>query len=296
MIHKVLIPVAGRGTRLMPVTSVVPKALFPLVTNDNTIRCFLHMILEQIVTAGIEQVGIVVSQNQTDLLKQYFKSAVSGGFGRLPVHIEYIVQSTPAGFGDAVLQAADFVGNEPFVLMLGDHIHIAGDNEPSCVMQVTGAFEDSDGAAMIGVQQVSVDELCMVGVVRGERIKDNIYLCTDFIEKPDMQIAQKRLVTENLPEGAFLAHCGIYAFNPEIFDCLLQVSKTARKAGREIELSDAQSLLLKRHPGRYFLYRIAGHAYDIGTPAGYVNAQTACIHSNAGLLRYVSRPYHQAIV
>lgn len=275
MIKKAVVPVAGKGTRLMPITSVVPKALLPLVVGDNIIQCILHLIIEQVVLGGIEEVGIVVSEGQVDLIRQYFKSVISSGFSKLPSNIEYIIQKTPAGFGDAVLQAADFIGDDSFVLLLGDHIHVADNNRSLYVHKIVKAFQNSDGVAMIGVQQVPASELSKVGVVGGERIKDNIYRCIDFIEKPDVQTARQQLKTDNLPEGKFLAHCGIYAFTAEIFDCLLHVSKIIEGTGGEIELSDAQSLLLERYPDRYLLFEIAGRAYDIGTPAGYFDAQMA---------------------
>jgi UTP--glucose-1-phosphate uridylyltransferase len=112
-------------------------------------------------------------------------------------------------------------------------------------------------------------------VASGVEVHKGIYRCTDFIEKPDLLTARQKLVTEGLPRGTFLAHCGIYIFSPEIFDYLAAVSTTAQKSGKEVELAAAQSLLFKKHPEEYFLYKIAGRAYDIGTPAGYAEAQAA---------------------
>ena len=275
MIRKAVIPVAGRGTRLMPVTSVVPKALFPLVDNHNRIRSALHIICEQVLSAGVEQIGVVVSPWQIKMLQQYFEAVQENYEGGASVYLKYITQPEPAGFGDAVSRASDFVGDEPFMLLLGDHICIENKTKPPCTVQVAKAFDSVLAAAMIGMQQVSINELEKVGVATGVQLRRNIYRCTDFVEKPDLSTAQKRLATEGLPKDRFLAHCGIYIFTPEIFDCLSQVGAEAQKTGREIELADAQSLLLKKHPDRYFLYKIAGKAYDIGTPAGYAVAQKA---------------------
>jgi len=275
MIRKALVPIAGKATRMMPVSSVLPKAMFPLVQRGNTIRCILHFILEQIVSAGIEDIGIVVSNGQTDMLDQYFKSVRQGGFGRLPAHIEYITQPSPDGFGNAVLRAAAFVGDDPFILHLGDHVYIQERGKPSYTAQVARAFDSSQAVAMIGVQQVSSRELSKVGVASGAKIKADVYLCTNFAEKPDLQTARQSLITNGLPEGVFLAHCGIYAFTPDIFDCLSQVNEAAQRVGKEVELAEAQALLLEKYPKRYFLCEIAGRAYDIGTPQGYAEAQIA---------------------
>jgi UTP--glucose-1-phosphate uridylyltransferase len=275
LIRKAIVPIAGRGTRLMPVTSVVPKAMFPIVCRNQTIKCLIHLILEQIISAEIEHVGIIVSNWQIDMVKQYFKFLQEDDISKPPIHIEYIIQQSPKGFGNAVLKSATFVRDEPFLLLLGDHIYIEKDGEPPCTTQVVKAFNSTNAVAMIGVQQVSTGELSKVGVTGGTRTEEDIYLCRSFVEKPSLRTAQQKLVTNGLPEGKFLAHCGIYAFTAEIFDCLLQVEQATEKSRREVELAEAQSLLLNKYPQKYFLREISGRAYDIGTPRGYAEAQYA---------------------
>lgn len=260
---------------MMPVSSVVPKAMLPLVNAANQIQCVLHVICEQAISAGIEHIGIVVSPEQIDMVRRYFAAVGEGGFGKLPAHIEYIAQQTPRGFGDAVLQGRDFIGAEPFMLLLGDHIHVHGADQPSCAVQAAGAFDLCNPVAMIGVQSVSKEELPKVGVAGGVQIKQNIYRCTRFMEKPDLSTARLELTTDGLPEDTFLAHSGIYIFSPEIFDCLSQISTIARDTGKKAELADAQTALLKKYPEEYFLCRIAGRAYDVGNPEGYALAQAA---------------------
>ncbi|MFQ5770399.1 MAG: sugar phosphate nucleotidyltransferase, partial [bacterium] len=198
MIRKALIPIAGKAIRLMPVTSVVPKAMFPLVDRHGCIRSVLHIILKEATSAGIEHVGVVISPWQWEMLQQYFDAVSEGGSGELLAHTEYITQSSPKGFGDAVLKGADFVGDEPFMLMLGDHVYVEDRNKPRCVGQIAKAFNSIGGVAMIGVQPVSADELHKVGVVAGIPIQQDIYLCTDFVEKPDLLTARQRLVTAGL--------------------------------------------------------------------------------------------------
>ncbi len=275
MVRKALIPIAGKATRLMPITSAVPKAMFPLVNAANRIQSVLHVIYEQVISAGVEHIGIVVSPWQMDVVRQYFAAVNKGGSEKLPVHFEYITQVSPDGFGDAVLQGLNFIGDEPFMLFLGDHVHIEDQDKPSCAFQVVTAFDSADAVAMIGMQTVSKKELSRVGVAAGVQIRQNIYRCTRFVEKPDLATARQELVIKGLPKDTFLAHCGIYIFTAEIFDCLLQVRKNAQKEGKELELADAQTELLKRYPEKYLLYSIAGQAYDIGTPSGYADAQAA---------------------
>ncbi|MFC1636358.1 sugar phosphate nucleotidyltransferase [Planctomycetota bacterium] len=275
MIRKALIPIAGNATRLMPVTSVIPKAMFPLVNGENQIQCILHVICEQAISAGINHIGIVVSPAQTDMVRQYFTVIRKCGFGELPAQIEYIIQAAPQGFGDAVLQGLDFVGEEPFMVLLGDHVYVHDNNEPPCTVQVARAFDSFDGVAMIGTQSLSEKELSRVGVVSGVQIKENVYRCTRFIEKPDLATAQRELAMNGLPKGTFLAHCGIYIFSPVIFDCLLHIRTTLQREGKELELANAQTSLLEKYPEKYFLCKISGQAYDIGTPLGCADAQVA---------------------
>ena len=275
MVRKALIPVAGRGTRLMPMTSVVPKCMLPLVDGSDQIRPILHILCEQAISAGVDSIGIVVSQSQTEMVRQYFAACNECGLAKLSAHIEYVIQESPRGFGDAVLEGLDFVGEEPFIVLLGDHISLADRGKPSCILQVITAYNTLDAVAMIGMQLATAGELSKVGVASGVEIEQDVYRCTRFMEKPDLAAARRELVTEGLGEDEFLAHSGIYIFSPAIFDCISQVSETAGQKGEEVELADAQSLLLEKHPEQYLLYKIAGRTYDVGTPAGYADAQTA---------------------
>ena len=276
VIRKALIPIAGLGTRLLPVSSVVPKAMFPLVDSAGRVRSVLHAICAEAVQAGVQDVGVVVSPGQAEPCRQYFAAAARAGADDLPQHVEYILQADPAGFGDAVARGADFIGRDDgFLVMLGDHVQIAEPGQPACAAQVADAFARHGGAAMIGVQTVGPDELPRVGTARGEPLADRVYRCTRFVEKPTPAEADRDLVTPHLPKNRYLAHCGIYGFTPEIFACLAEVARAGSQPGHEVQLADAQSLLLERHSRDYHQLHLAGRAYDTGTPAGYARTFAA---------------------
>jgi UTP--glucose-1-phosphate uridylyltransferase len=169
----------------------------------------------------------------------------------------------------------DFVGDDDFLLFLGDHIYLSDAPSVSCAAQITQAHEHMRGAAMVGVQPVGTDEIARVGVCKGEPLDSGVYRCIDFAEKPDASRADQDLRTPGIEDGRYLAHCGIYAFRPDIFDCLREVATSGSPTGDEVQLADAQSLLLQRHPGDYFLRRIDGTAYDTGTVDSYVKAVAA---------------------
>jgi len=283
VIEKALIPVAGLGTRLRPVTAVLPKAMFPLVDPRGRLRTVVHLILAEAAASGIRQAAVIVSPGQQEVIERYLDAARAlaaqdAGEVGLPEEIEYIVQPEPEGFGEAVLRGREFAGSaEAFMLLLGDHVHVEDAGCPPCAGQVADAFGRRGGAAMVGMQTVGAEELSLVGAAGGEPIGQRLYRCTDFVEKPDLATARRRLTTPGLPADTFLAHCGIYIFTPEIFDCLAELAAAGPGEGQEVQLADAQSMLLGRHRAEYYLLRIAGRALDTGTPEGYAAAQAALV-------------------
>ena len=273
MIRKAIIPVAGLGTRMRPVSTVVPKAMLPLVDTQGRLRTVAHVIVAEAGAAGVDTAVLVVSPAHVEMIERYFAELDAAEREELPA-VEYAIQETPGGFGRAVLCGRDFVGADPFLLLLGDHVHVAAPGEPACAAQVVRAFENVSAAAVVGMQPVGADELSRVGVARGEPVDGRLYRCTDFVEKPDEPTARQRLVTPGLAEGEYLAHCGIYAFGPEILTCLAELDAEGPADG-EVGLADAQAVLLQRRPEEYLLYHIAGRACDTGTPEGYAATQAA---------------------
>jgi len=275
MIRKALIPVAGLGTRLYPLTRVLPKAMLPLPFGRRALVPVVHRICAEAAAAGVAEAFVVVSPPQRAAIGGYLAAAGAEGLPELPAEIHFVVQAAPGGFGDAVMCGAEFIGDEVFLLMLGDHVHIAGAGRPPCAAQVLAAHEEFGGVAMIGVQPVEAGELSGVGVAGGEPIRGGVYRCRDFVEKPDPATARRRLATAGIAEGSFLGQCGLYVFGPQIFDCLEAIRRSGPARGGEIELADAQSMLLERHPADYRLRVIDGRAYDTGTPEGYQRAFAA---------------------
>ena len=274
-IQKAVIPVAGRATRLGALGAVLPKSLLPLPSTAGEIRPVIDFICREASQAGIDEVALIVSPSQQSLFAAYFDEARKCSEVNLPGRIEYIVQKSPAGFGDAVLLAKDFAANRPFALLLGDHVYQSARGSRPCAAQVIEAASNFDAVAMIGVQPVGPDQLGLVGVAAGEPVTDQVYRCTAFIEKPELETARSSLATAGLQGDQFLGHCGIYIFGPEIFECLSDLAGRDRPAGSEVELSAAQSMLLDRYPERYYLFQIAGQAFDVGTQAGYIQTFNA---------------------
>ena len=139
-------------------------------------------------------------------------------------------------------------------------------------MQVVDAFGEMGPKAMVGMHDVDEAVIHTMGVATGASAEERVFRCTEFVEKPDQDIARRLLRTKGLPNNRYLAHCGIYIFDPEIFDCLEEEGVQVERSGKELELATAQLSLLQRHPESYYLYRIEGKAYDMGNPGGYLRA------------------------
>ncbi len=275
MITKAIVPIAGMATRMGAICSAVPKAMLPLPAGNDRLVPVMHWILAETASAGAEEAMIILSSNQQAMVEQYLAAVDDAALLALPAHIEFTVQSEPKGFGHAVLQCADFVGDEPFLLMLGDHVHRSPAGRKGCAAQVAEAFDQYGGAAMIAMQSVGEEELPRVGVARGEPIGPRVYRAEKLIEKPSAEIARRQLVTPGLANGQYLAHAGIYLFTPEIFEHLRALEADREQGGGELGLTDAQVRLLQHRPGDYRLCHIDGEVFDTGSPAGYARTFAA---------------------
>jgi UTP--glucose-1-phosphate uridylyltransferase len=273
MIDKAVIPVAGLGTRMGALARFVPKAMLPLIDARGRLRPTVHWICLEAAEAGVKAAAVVVAPRHLEMIGQYFDCLGREEREELPEKISFIA-AEPLGFGYAVLQCEAFIGKDAFMLFLGDHVHRDVAGAASCAAQVALAWERRGGVAMVGMQAVGAEELPMVGVAAGEELGGGIYRCRHFVEKPDLPTARRLLRTPGLGADRFLAHCGIYIFSPEIIGILKEL-EAARADGQEVQLAQAQSMLLDRRPDDYYLIEIHGRAYDTGSPAGYLAAQDA---------------------
>jgi UTP--glucose-1-phosphate uridylyltransferase len=272
-IHMAIIPMAGIGKRMGPLTRVVPKALLPLVLPDGSVRPVADVIAREALAAGCQRICFVTSDCQEEMLREYFRPETEFA-GRL----EFVGGVEPFGFGYAVHVAADLAEGQSVMVLLGDHVHLPQEGFPPPAAQVAQEFHRHPAAAMIGVQPVGQEDLPRVGVCGGDPVGGSaggdVFRCRAVIEKPDLATARRELTTPGLPPGQFLAHAGIYVFSPEIFDCLEELVDE-RVAGREVGLTEAQQMLLARHPDEYFLRLIRGSTHDTGNAEGYVETINA---------------------
>jgi UTP--glucose-1-phosphate uridylyltransferase len=289
MIRKAVITAAGKGTRQYPATNSVQKELFPLVDRDGIAKPTIQIIAEQALAAGIEEICIVVQPGEDEQFKNHFRGLIENEkksfankkwglaqsqlLDKLNHAITYVYQTVQEGYGHAVYCAKDWVGAEPFLLMLGDHLYISHSNE-SCVTQLINAFRTYQ-QTIYSVKQTPAERLYLFGTVAGESIGENpaAYQLTRIVEKPAVSFAQKNLVTPGLPENTFLTFFGMHVLKPEIFEILgAHIQQNVREKG-EIQLTTAQAELCQRDGA--IGVEIEGERLDMGTPLGYLETQTA---------------------
>ncbi|MFP4105341.1 MAG: sugar phosphate nucleotidyltransferase [Phycisphaerae bacterium] len=273
MICKAVVPIAGLGTRMLPVTKAYPKALLPLVDASGRLRTVLDAILASAAAGGCDEAAVIVSPHQLNSVRAVLAQLRAESQVTLPSVVEFLVQPEPGGFGDAVMQAEDFVAGRPFLLLLGDHIHTSEPGSPSPVRQLCETFDQQNAVAATGMQVVDESELAKVGVAAGESVDGRTFRCTAFVEKPSADQARAMLTTPGLPDGKYLAHNGMYAFSAELFAYLHRLEDP--QTSGELQLAAAQSLMLKEHPSEYFLFHAPSISWDTGNPTGYAAAFSA---------------------
>src|SRR5437763_6533646 len=185
-VRKAVITAAGRGTRQYPASTAVQKEMFPLVDRDGLTKPVIQIIGEEAIESGIEEICIVTGPGEEKLYREYFRrlddcmvrafrgndwrileSEKLGAFGE---RLRFAEQAAPEGFGHAVSQAKEFVGNEPFLLLLGDHIYIS-DIKDRCARQLIRVYEQYMLEVVTGVQPTLERQLHLFGVIKGEPIE-----------------------------------------------------------------------------------------------------------------------------
>ena len=285
-VRKAVIPVAGYGTRLFPATRAVKKELFPVVDGSGLAKPLIQVIIEEAVESGVEEVCLVVQPGDDRAFRDYFEGGLppdlreklngkdwaleeSRRIDELAGRISYVEQTTQDGYGHAVYCAHEWVGREPFLLMLGDHVYVST-AEGRCARQLCEAFERHD-ASISAVARTPEDQLSLFGTIGGERVEEDsrVLQVNHIKEKPEPEYAREHLRVPGLPEGEYLSWFGQHLFTPGIFDALKHhIDNDLREKG-EIQLTSAQEML-RQEEGTYYAYETEGERYDIGVPAEYV--------------------------
>ncbi len=284
-VRKAVIPAAGFGTRMFPSSKAVKKELAPLIDRDGLAKPIIQVIIEEACRSGIEEVALIVQPQDRPVFEAYFKTPLPPQhLNSLPTalqqHAAYLTslgrrvtcieQERQEGLGHAVLCAAEWVGGEPFLLMLGDHVFQSETDVP-CAAQVMAAYEAS-GESVVGLAVTPLEEVSNFGTVAGTWVEDKTLLAvTEFAEKPAADYAEAKLRVEGIDDG-FLCLFGLYALGPSIFSHLRHLCDQNLRKGGEFQLTDALSLLRKEE--RCFGCLVRGKRYDTGRPDQYLKTLT----------------------
>lgn len=259
-IKKAIIPAAGLGTRFLPATKAMPKEMLPILDKPT-----IQYIVEEAARAGIEDIIIVTgrhkraiedhfdSQKELEMvLKEKGKSELleKVQYSTELANIFYVRQKEQKGLGHAISSARQFIGNEPFAVLLGDDIV---ESEVPAVKQLIDVYEET-GHSVIGVQEVPEADTHRYGIIDPLTKNGRQYEVKKFVEKPAQGTAPSNL-----------AIMGRYVLTPEIFDYL----KTQKEgAGNEIQLTDAIERM--NNDNQVYAYDFEGQRYDVGEKLGFV--------------------------
>lgn len=259
-VKKAIIPAAGLGTRFLPATKAMPKEMLPIVDKPT-----IQYIVEEAMESGIEDIIIVtgkgkraiedhfdnafeLEQNLLDKKKFELLEVVQETSKMVDIH--YIRQKEPKGLGHAVWCARNFIGNEPFAVLLGDDIVQA---ETPCLKQLIDEHNRTH-SSVIGVKRVPENETDRYGIIDPFDQHARSFQVKNFVEKPELGTAPSNL-----------AIIGRYVFTPEIF---MFLDKQEIGAGGEIQLTDAIQRLNQIQ--RVFAYEFEGQRFDVGEKLGFI--------------------------
>ncbi len=280
-VRKAVIPAAGFGTRLFPATKAVKKELFPVIGRDGRARPIILALVEEAVEAGIEEVAIIVQPGDRAVFRAFFEDALpvehlnrlspedreaARRIAEIGSRVRFITQEVQDGFGHAVYCARDWVGNEPFLMLLGDHLYASAANE-SCARQLLDAHEQA-GQSVVALMPTPVGDVRHFGCATGVwRDPGRLLAITEFVEKPDEDYARDHLVVDGLPEDRVLTVFGQYVLTPRIFALLEEHIRMNLREGGEFQLTSALDRLRQAEGVAGFM--VDGRRFDLGNPESY---------------------------
>ena len=265
-VRKAVIPAAGLGTRFLPATKSQPKEMIPVVDKPG-----IQYVVEEAVRAGFEDILIITSRGKAVVEDHFDRSlelehhleragkrdalAEVRRVGEL-ANIHFVRQKEPLGFGHAVAFARDHVGDQPFVVMVGDEIVPEPfEGEESLVGKMVEIYEAKQ-ASVVTVQEVAPEDISAYGAIEPVDEGDGYVRLRDMVEKPDQEEAPSNLAAR-----------GRYLFTPDLFEAL---ERTASGYGGEIQLTDAIRLLAKEQAVYAYVHK--GPIFDVGKKVDYLRA------------------------
>jgi UTP--glucose-1-phosphate uridylyltransferase len=264
-IRKAIFPAAGLGTRFLPVTKAQPKEMLPLVDKP-----IIQYAVEEAVRSGVDNIILVTGRGKNAIedhfdvsieleafLEARGKTELIGEIRKISnmINFAYVRQGDPLGLGHAVLAAREFIGDDPFAVVLADDVI---DAEPPALHQMIEVFGQVNGP-VLAVERVPADQISSYGIVaidEDRRLPDGVWAIRDLVEKPTLREAPSNL-----------AIIGRYILTPDVFPAL---KATASDRTGEIQLTNGLRQLLRERP--IYAYEFKGVRHDTGNKLGYLKA------------------------
>ncbi|GAA4443949.1 sugar phosphate nucleotidyltransferase [Novipirellula rosea] len=254
-VHKAVITAAAPKQNTLPLQQLVDR-------NGET-KTALQLIVEETLSAGIEEICVVIRPGDQEAYEQ--------AAGTHLASIQFVEQPEPLGYADAIYQAKSFVGDQPFLHLVGDHLYLSASDIPCAkqLIKIASEFECSVSA----VQSTRENKLPYFGIVSGPHLprRDDLYEVEAVVEKPTPTYAEQELVTPGLRAGHYLGFFGMHVLTAEVMASIEQL--LANHAVEKPSLSDALAMLASRQ--RYLAYRLQGSRYNLGVTYGLLIAQLA---------------------
>ena len=288
-VRKAIIPVAGFGTRLYPATRVIKKDFFPVPCADGMVRPVILILLEELINSGIEEICLVLgSEEERNQYSDFFEHPLPDDHIKklnpeaqeyenhildIGKKLHYVYQREKRGFGHAVYQAAQFAGNEPVLLLLGDTLYRSDTNKP-CALQMIEDYERYN-RLMVSIHPIPLAEVSRYGILHGvwEDKDDTILNVSSMVEKPKASYAEEYLAVRNKKgEKEYYSVFGQYILTPEVFAQLHEDIMQKEIEGdhvTEIELTSAIEAVRKR--SGMVGVRLRGRMFDMGNPNALSN-------------------------
>ncbi len=262
-ISKAVITAAGRNQRTLPLQT--------LTDSDGAEKSVLSILVEEALSAGVEEVAVIIVPGD--------ETAYSEVVGEHLSYVHFIPQDEPLGYGHAVYCAADFVGWEPFLHLVGDHLYVSRIDR-TCASQLVGVAE-AEACAVSGVQATRETLLPYYGTVGGQRLpgRKDLYDVETVVEKPTPTEAELRLIVPGLRAGHYLCFFGMHVLTPAAMEILGELVAEARSAensgslSKSVTLSAALAELAERE--KYLALEERAQRYDVGVKYGLLMAQLA---------------------
>lgn len=280
-ITKAIIPVAGNGSRMYPITKVLRKAFLPIIDEDGVLKPALMCLLEELDDAGIERICLVIDEEDQVDYDKFFnreldKSIVAklstemleyeSKIQRIGKKIEYVYQKEKLGLGHAVSLCEKFAGDDPVLLVLGDQIYKTKNNN-SCTKQLLDNFSENNKLT-VSVFEIPVEDVSRYGILSGKIDGDNDYFVVDkMYEKPDISYAKQYLYTSYNKEKRYYSVFGEYILNKEVFIKLRDNIEKDKKEKGEFELTSVLDYVREKEGMIAFIPD--GEMLDIGNVDSY---------------------------